>query len=305
MRFNVYASFLLACSFGVVAPLVARRLRPMLGTWLLTVGAVVSSVCAFGAMILCAFTLLGQNGELAEQGHWSAHIFDHIDPVKRWVALAAGVAVVVALWRAGRVVTRRLSALHALRRALRAIPAGDDLTVVSGDRVEAYAVPGSPGRIVITRGMLAALTRDEMMAVIAHERSHLRHRHYHHRWVVAVAAAVHPMLIPIRSAQEWMTERWADEDAARRTTPGVVASALRRVSHTNQPGFVLLASGASVELRIAALSRPPARWHIGLLVVAIVVLLAAVLALIDAVSDAATLFHIASTVSPVPLHHGR
>lgn len=305
MRFNVYASFLLACVFGLLAPMVARRLRPMLGAWLLTVGAVISALCAVGALGLCAFTLLAENGEVAEQGHWSTRILSHIDPVQRWLSIVASVALLVALWRAGRVVLRRTSALRALRRALRTIPAGDDLTVVAGDRVEAYAVPGFPGRIVITRAMLTALTRDEVMAVIAHERSHLRHRHYHHRGVVAVAAAIHPMLIPLRTAQEWMTERWADEDAARRTTPSVVASALRRVSHTNQPGFVLLASGASVELRIAALSRRPARWQNGLLLVAIVVLLAAVIALIDAVADAATLFHIASAVSPVPLHHRR
>ena len=44
--------------------------------------------------------------------------------------------------------------------------------VVPDGTADAYAVPGWPGRIVVTAGMLDALNPDERRVLLAHERAH-------------------------------------------------------------------------------------------------------------------------------------
>ena len=115
---------------------------------------------------------------------------------------------------------RRGSAIAAAYRINRRVgDTGSDLVVLPSATTDAYAVPGRPGRVFVTRGMLALLTRPECEAMLAHERSHLRHGHHWHRASSAMASALNPLLLPLRATQEWLTERWADEDAARCSRP--------------------------------------------------------------------------------------
>jgi Zn-dependent protease with chaperone function len=62
--------------------------------------------------------------------------------------------------------------------------------------------------------MLRLLDDDERRVVFAHEQAHLTHRHHRLVAYAAVAAAVNPLLIPVREAVAYLVERWADEDAA-------------------------------------------------------------------------------------------
>lgn len=50
--------------------------------------------------------------------------------------------------------------------------------------------------------------------LLAHEASHLRHRHHRLRILASLAAAADPLLAPLPAAIHHLTERWADEDAA-------------------------------------------------------------------------------------------
>ncbi|MGH3775133.1 MAG: M48 family metalloprotease [Pseudonocardiaceae bacterium] len=65
-----------------------------------------------------------------------------------------------------------------------------ELAVVALDAPHAFAVPGRPGRILITRGLLSMLDGDERRVVLAPERAHLRGRHHWLRGATEVCAAV-------------------------------------------------------------------------------------------------------------------
>ncbi len=62
--------------------------------------------------------------------------------------------------------------------------------------------------------MLAALSAGERRVLIAHEASHLRHRHYIYLHLADLAAAANPLLRSTARAIKQAVERWADEDAA-------------------------------------------------------------------------------------------
>ena len=60
-----------------------------------------------------------------------------------------------------------------------------DATVVDNPDCVVYLIPGRPRQIVVTTGALARLSREELAAVLAHERAHARGRHH-----LALAMAV-------------------------------------------------------------------------------------------------------------------
>lgn len=125
------------------------------------------------------------------------------------VALLAGCAVAVA-----RTVRRHWVELH--RAGVPADGSGGELAVVRDSRPDAYALPGlpgSPGRIVVTTGMLRALDPAERDALLAHERAHLAGRHHFFLAGAELAALCHPAL---RScAHPWAT-RWSAVPTRRR-----------------------------------------------------------------------------------------
>lgn len=54
---------------------------------------------------------------------------------------------------------------------------GEHVKVLTHPTPTAYCVPGSRKRVVLTKGTLDALDDDQLAAVLAHERAHLRQRH--------------------------------------------------------------------------------------------------------------------------------
>ncbi|WP_431843166.1 M56 family metallopeptidase [Calidifontibacter indicus] len=54
---------------------------------------------------------------------------------------------------------------------------GEHVKVLTHPTPTAYCVPGSRKRVVLTKGTLDALDADQLAAVLAHERAHLRQRH--------------------------------------------------------------------------------------------------------------------------------
>lgn len=77
-----------------------------------------------------------------------------------------------------------------------------------------YTVPGRPGRIVVSTAMLEALDEPGRRALLAHERAHVRGRHYIFAAAARLAAAANPLVRPLAGAVEYAVERWADEHAA-------------------------------------------------------------------------------------------
>ncbi|MFJ9442711.1 M48 family metalloprotease [Kitasatospora sp. NPDC101235] len=197
----------------------------------------------------------------------------------------------------------RLTAL--LRRTALLRSADHPLTVLDDECADAFALPGrlgrpgrpgEPGRIVVTSGMLRALTAPERSALLAHERAHLTARHHLFLSLAEHAAGVHPALRPLRAPLGYHLERWADEVAAARVgdravtarAVGRAALAASRSPWPARPRLVPAAHSGPVPRRVAALLQPrpataPGTWRR-----AAAVALAACLALSTAASLQAT-----------------
>jgi Zn-dependent protease with chaperone function len=237
--------------------------------------------------VLLGGVLVGQEPAVARHGHWSVAALRAHAPVDRDVAAAALVAAVLLSAVAAIAGGRRAWALFSAYRSCRDLPgATGELVVIPGAGAAAYAVPGRPGRIVVSQTLLAALPAAERQAVIEHERAHLAHAHHWHLAAVNVAAALNPWLISLRAAAHKAVERWADEAAAEAVGDRrVVARALTNAAllGTAGPAPALSAASHAVPERVAALLRQPPRPRHGLVaVVALPLLLATVAAIVSA-----------------------
>lgn len=130
------------------------------------------------------------------------------------------------------------------------------LTFLDDPVPTAFALPGTPGRIVVSSGMLQALSTDERRALLAHERAHLRHRHHLFLLVFQLAAAVNPLLRPLTRTGAFALERWADEEAvAAIADRHLIARAALAAERAPQPA--MSATGGPVPQRVRALLAPP------------------------------------------------
>jgi Zn-dependent protease with chaperone function len=297
MHYSVYAGLTFAALFGLVAPFIARRIAPAAATWLLSIGSLVSGACAACSLGLLGMTLIAQNPAIAAEGHWSITALRHADPVRFPVAVTALGLLALCLARFAIVLLRRGRALQQAYRLNRDVDdTGSDLVVLPDSGFDAYAVPGRPGRVFVTRGMLTLLSREECDVMLAHERAHLRHHHHWHRLAVTIGRSLNPLLSAVPRTQTWVTERWADEDAARGSERRVVAAALRRAAAADRvdgrPDVALAYAADTVESRVAALLRsPPRRRHWLLILVALAILTLSVCGTFDGIADEFALFH--------------
>lgn len=247
--------------FGLSGGHLSRTLPPSHATWLISAGAVACALSSVAVLALVGSTLVGQLPELARLGRWStAALREHAmtDPDVGAVAAGAAVgAVLAALWTAAR--TGR--AVRAAYRAAGALGSGGgDVAIVTDGPAQATALPGRPGRVVVSRSLLSALSAPERRIVLAHERAHLRYRHHWHRAVVNVAAGANPLLLPLRAAVTHATERWADEASVsaagdRRGVADAVAKTAVLTGRSRQALGADFAAG-SVPARVAALLAP-------------------------------------------------
>lgn len=318
MHVSVYLPLLLSAVFGLASPAVSRRLPPRQATWLLSAGSAVLAVAAAASLGLLALTAAARLPLIAAIGHWPVHALAAQDPVREPVAVAAVVAVVLLAVLGGRAIVRRARAIATVYRLARHHPGdsrypGDRSVVVVDDGATAYAVPGRHGRIVVSRDLLAGLAPAQQAGLVGHERSHLAHRHYLHRAITDIAAAVNPLLRGVPEALQFTTERWADEDAvasagdraamaAALATAGLVAHR-GPVTGTESPlpdpvsAVALPAVDGAVPRRVRALlADPPRRRPMLALAVAGVVVVAGA-ATADATWDAHQMFEHAQSQS--------
>ncbi len=249
----------------LVVPMVrwlCGRLHPALASWLAVVSGLVLCVCAFMVLGLLAFVSLSTLSVFARVGHWSPTALQELDLVHQPIDLAAGALLAVFLTTGTVAARRRLRALADAYRVARRCRDGGELTVLVDDRPLAHALPGRPGRIVVSTSMLAVLTPAERRALLAHERAHLDRRHHLFVAVIDVLAAANPLLRPLAGTIRFTTERWADEIAAHRVGDRtVVAQAVGRAALAGRApsgGTVAMAATAGpVPRRVTALLTAP------------------------------------------------
>jgi beta-lactamase regulating signal transducer with metallopeptidase domain len=201
MTLAVYLPFVFSVTLAAAAPRLARRLAPGAGAWLLAVAAGVAALACWWSLVLLVASLVDDWPSLA---HGQPPL-----PVADWISVVAIGVLGWLGWRVARVARARAR----LRRALRDMP-GEHVVIVRDERIIAFVAPGDPGRIVVSDGMLRALTAGQRRVLFAHERAHLDARHPGALGLVHLAAAANPLLGRVAPAVSFLCERHADERAA-------------------------------------------------------------------------------------------
>lgn len=139
----------------------------------------------------------------------------------------------------------------------------------------AYCLPGLRPRVVLSSGVLALLTDQELRAVLEHEAAHVDQRHDLVVLPFVALRATFPVLRAVRTAQAevgLLVEMLADDRAARRHPREALARALYKVGAAQVPVGGLGAAGETgpVLLRAQRLLHPlpplPLAARLGVLV---------------------------------------
>lgn len=217
MRFAVYLPLLLPFAAALVARPVADRLPPRAAAWLLTVSAAVLAIGSTAALALIAVAGLLRLPLAASLGRYSLHRVQRADPAPVEIGGLALVLLAAAVCSSCFAAWRRACGIAEAVLTAADLPDDEGITVVEDEAADAYAVPGLPGRIVVSSGMLARLQPAERAVLIAHEQAHLRGHHYLFAAVARIAAAANPVLRPLEQIVNFSLERWADEAAGAAT----------------------------------------------------------------------------------------
>lgn len=254
MRISVYLPWLAALVLALATPPLARRLSPRIAVTALSASAVATAAASTWSLVLLSAALLEHTPPVEERTSTRT--------VPVLVSVLAIAALTVLVQRAARVIRVRTYTTTALHRVCALCPDAGELAVTQDPAVYAFAVPGHPGRILISSGLLTSSTPAERQVVIAHERSHLRRGHHRLRAATDLAAAVNPFLTAPHDAVAYLVERVADEDAAAAVgSRTAAAQALTDVALRTRPDprtqTALAFHRHAVLQRIHALKQPP------------------------------------------------
>ncbi|MFI0737723.1 M48 family metalloprotease [Streptomyces sp. NPDC021100] len=266
------ALLLLPLLLPLIAPALAertaRRLAPVAAVWVLALAALAlagGSVIALGALVVTGLLKLPLFASLGELVHPLRTPWDAVAVPS---AAAAVGLIAVGAWALTRSAVRQARTLRAAHAEAGRRPAAGDLCVVDSPYPDAYALPGRPGRIVITTAMIRSLDAAEREVLFAHERAH--NAYHHHLFLAAaeLAAHCHPALRAVRDATRYAAERAADEAAAavvgdRRLAARAIARAALASGghHPDRPAVAPAATTGPVPRRVAALLSAPAPPH--------------------------------------------
>ena len=319
MHLLVYLPLVMPLLAAVAAPRLAERLPPEPATWLLTGSAVALAAASSAVLGLLALTALIRIPLVDAAGDMSAQVISRNDPASLPVAVAAGALLAIATTAAGRALWRRGRALADAYRQASLLPGSGQVVVTEDEAADAYTLPGWPCRIVITSGMMRALSEPERRVLLAHERAHAAGAHYLFTSAARLAAAANPLLLPVASAVGYSVERWADERAARATDRPLAARAIARaaLATTAAPprrtaaavlGVVTQPSrlrdarsrrrhAGPVPRRVAALLRPPPRPQLLLLSAALLLVAVSGMSALEAARDLHRLMELAQAAA--------
>jgi hypothetical protein len=217
MHLAVYLPLVIPALAALAARPLADRLPPVAATWLLagsSLALAAASSAVLGLLALSAFVRIPFVDAVANM---SVQEISHSDSVSLPVAIVAGGLLAATAAAATRALWRRGTAIVAAGRQARRLPGSGQVVVTEDDAADAYTLPGWPCRIVITSGMLRALSVPERQVLLAHERAHAGSAHYLFTSVARLAAAANPLLRPVAAQVAYTVERWADERAAAAT----------------------------------------------------------------------------------------
>jgi len=320
MHFLVWLPLVIPAIAALAARPLADRLPPRTATWLLAASVAILAGASCGALGLLALAAAVRIPFVDAAAGMSIRAVNSSDPASLPLGVLAGVLLAAAAVAAVRAAWLRTTALVAAHQHTRSLPRASQVTaaaeavVVQDDGVDAYTVPGWPSRIVVTSGMLAALTPAEREVLLAHERAHAGSRHHLFAAVARLAAAANPLLSPVATAIGYSVERWADERAAaaagsrplaaraiaKAALAATAAPALRAQSAVllaALPGPSGVRGSGPVPRRVAALLGPPPRLRLLPLVLTVALVAIAGLSALDAARDLHAMIELAQSAS--------
>lgn len=124
----------------------------------------------------------------------------------------------------------------------------------------AYCLPGVRSRVVLSEGTLSALTDAELVAILSHERAHLRARHDLVLEAFVAAHTAFPRFVRSGSALNavrLLVELLADDAAVRTAGPAPLARALVACASARTPTGALAAGGPTTVVRVRRLAGRP------------------------------------------------
>lgn len=241
---------IVAVAATVVATVLAGRIRPDHGAWLAGASIAAVFVAALFTAWAVALGFLAHEPLMGGLFAWCRTPLGIHHRLSRWVGVPF---LVFALWTTVRGVHVVRSWRHHRGAAAYVIH------LIESDDPVAFAQTGRHGGVVVSAGMLALLGPAEQQAMLAHEQSHLQHRHDRFLVVGGLVAGIPGLSLTVGRLRHAL-ERWADEDAARIVGDRrVVARALTRAALAahGPPAGALSMLGADVPPRVEALLRPP------------------------------------------------
>ncbi|MFF9405408.1 M56 family metallopeptidase [Streptomyces anandii] len=141
-------------------------------------------------------------------------------------------------------------------------PGADRLVVLEGERPDAWWLPGTPPRLVVTTAALRRLKGRQLDAVLAHEQGHARARH---DWLLHCSAALAggfpqvPVFAAFRDEMHRLVELAADDVASRRFGRLTTALALVELNEDRGVFGPCPTPRADVPSRVHRLLTPPDR----------------------------------------------
>jgi Zn-dependent protease with chaperone function len=307
----LYLPLVIPALAGAAARPLAARLEPRLATWLLTSATVALAACSTAALALLAGFAAARAPALAALGGYSLAVMQRLDPIPVPAGALAALALAGAAVGVAVIFRNRARGLAESYRRAAGLSEHESVVVLPGPAIEAYALPGRPGRIVVSGRLLDRLDTGRRAALIAHEQAHLAGRHHLFASVARLAAAANPMLLPVARTVEYTVERWADEHAAAVTgdrrlvaeTIGEVAllaTPRRRRTSSIALGAVGLftervsvAWAGPVPRRVAALLASPPRRRTALVAASAAIVLLAGVSALEAARDLHALLELA------------
>jgi Zn-dependent protease with chaperone function len=259
---------LYAAAAGVLAPALlggpwaARSPRLALRLWL---ALPVSWVAAVVLAILAATAPVPLSWPGSPGGGW-ALLAGRVAPGGRVIAAVGLVAATAVVLRAAGCIAREVHRDWRGRREHAALVAAagrpgcePDVAILDHDAPAVYCLPCGRYKIVISAGALRALTAEQVRAVLAHERAHLRSRHH---LLLALATALGrsfprvPLLAQAPSAVAALAEMAADDTAARRHDGDELAAALVVLAGAGAMPAMLAAGGPAAVARLHRILAP-------------------------------------------------
>jgi Zn-dependent protease with chaperone function len=132
--------------------------------------------------------------------------------------------------------------MELLRLLSSPMPNAPSTRVIDHPAPAAYCLPGARSVTVLSEGMIALLSTEQLDAVIAHERAHLRQKHHllldaFRSWKRALPWF--PIATRAQDAVALLLEMLADDSARRSSGDAVLAQAIRIVDETGPAGTAL------------------------------------------------------------------